>query len=168
MMAERYIDGYGRARLAVVFDDYDKSRGEQINALDWDSHHQSRDDDYEWRDGQTRVGTWTVDHSDDAIRSLRGASGKRVPTDPPWNVDVYHTSAGANPRECESCREEAVLGAKGLRATNMHNSAAFAVVSDGPAEQVCTSCYQFYAYQRTETSATGGGISGGTPVHEVM
>lgn len=165
------------AKLAVRYDK-DEQKNSRMNALEWDEHHCTWDDDYQLLDGTT--GAWTLDRSTQSLHYLRSTVQLGIPpTDEiPWNVPTYPTSPGSNPRKCEACGEEAVLGVRGLRASGYRRTLLDEALSvpvpddvDAPnAEQVCTACRQFYEYRVHETPAADGGttVTSGTMAHEVM
>lgn len=181
---EQYIyekrDGLS-AKLAVRYD-RDKQKSNRMNALEWDEHHCTWSDDFVLLDGTT--GAWTLDRSPESLEYLRTTVGLGIPPteEIPWNVSAYATSPGSNPRECEACGEESVLGLRGLRASGYRRTVldeALSVpypdsITAPDPQQVCTSCRQFYEYQvhERETSADGGVTAGTvtseTPLHEVM
>lgn len=173
---EQFVDGYGRVKLAIAFD-YDEQRTNRMSSvfdeLDWDEHHTGAEDDYEFHDGTTEFAR-TVDRSSEVLRKLRETVGLGIPPveEIPWNISVYEAAPGDDPRECAGCGEQAVLGDRGLAATNMHNSAEYEIlVSEVTrAEQVCTACGQFFRYLVRETDDSGpdGPVTGKTAASEVM
>jgi len=94
----RHLD----AKLALAWDEYDDQRSGRLSSLEWDDHHATWDDEYQFETTDREPGAWTVDDTP-ATRGALRERGIDIPEEIPTVLEVDRKRRAEVDRECPEC-----------------------------------------------------------------